>query len=81
MDVDTVTIIRNINLLYLILVGGLLFCKALEQLAMKINRDEKDLFQTYLKNYRNGSKCDSIYFSPAMYRLFINLLTIKDFYF
>lgn len=49
MDVDTVTIIRNINLLYLILVGGLLFCKALEQLAVKINRDEKDLFQTYLK--------------------------------
>lgn len=80
MDVDTVTIIRNINLLYLILVGGLLFSKALEQLAMKIEM-KKIYFKPTLKTTEMALNVIRYIFSPAMYRLFINLLTIKDFYF
>lgn len=56
MDVDTVTIIRNINLYCWILVGGLFFLKAFKQLAMKINWDLKSLFQIFLKNFKNVSK-------------------------
>lgn len=68
MDVDTVTIIRNINLHCWILVGDLFFLKAFKQLAMKIIEIKKNLFQIFLKILKNVFKpLDVVWYIFAYY--------------